>query len=120
MKLNSTVERYCLHGSTKVNEAVNFKMAANELVREGGVVMCDYLIKECQHILEKRNKRKKRRWVKPWIMRRNTLGASNTWLVEWTNEDRDMYKNHLTMSQEQFFELLSKVKPYIEKQNTNE
>ena len=58
-KLNSTVEQYCLHGSTKVNEAVDFKMAANELVREGVVVICDYLIKECQHILEKRNKRKK-------------------------------------------------------------
>ena len=58
MKVNSTVERYCLHGSTKVNEAVDFKMAANELVREG-VVICDYLIKERQHILEKRNKRKK-------------------------------------------------------------
>ena len=53
MKLNSTVERYCLHGSTKVNEAVDFKMAANELVREG-LVICDYLIKECQHILEKK------------------------------------------------------------------
>ena len=70
IKLNSTVERYFLHGSTKVNEAADFKMAANELVREGVVVICDYLIKECQDILEKRNKRKKRRWwVKPWIMR---------------------------------------------------
>jgi len=58
-KLNSTVERYCLHSSTKVNEAVDFKMAANELVREGVVVICDCLMKECQHILEKRNKRKK-------------------------------------------------------------
>jgi hypothetical protein len=95
-------------------------MAANELVREGVVVIRDYLIKECLHILEKRNKRKKRRWwVKPWIMRRNTLGASNTLLVEWISEDRDMYKNHLRMSREQFFELLSKVKPYIEKQDTN-
>jgi hypothetical protein len=52
-------------------------MAANELVREG-VVICGYLIKECQHILEK----KRRWWVKPWIMRRNILGASNTLLVE--------------------------------------
>ena len=52
-------------------------------------------------------------------MRRNTLGASNTLLVEWTSEDRDMYKNHLRMSREQIFELLSKVKPYIEKQDTN-
>jgi len=53
MKLNSTVERYCLHGSTKVNQAIDSKMAANELVREGVVVMCDYLTKECQNILEK-------------------------------------------------------------------
>ena len=44
MKLNSTVEWFCLHGSTKVNEAVDFKMAANELVREGVVAICDYLI----------------------------------------------------------------------------
>jgi len=55
MKLNSTVERYCLHSSTRVNEAVYFKMAANELVREGVVVICDYLMKECQQILDKRN-----------------------------------------------------------------
>ena len=48
-------------------------------------------------------------------MRRNILGASNT-LVEWTGE---MYKNHLMMSREKFFELSSKVKPYIEKQDTN-
>ena len=60
-KLNSTVERYCLHSSTNVNEAVDFKMAANELVREGVVVICDYLMKECQYILEKRNKRGKKR-----------------------------------------------------------
>ena len=120
MKLNSAVERYCLHGSTKVNEAVDFKMAANELVREGVVVICDYLIKEFQHILEKkRNKRKKRRWwVKPCIKRRNTLGSSNTLLVEWTNEDRDMYKNHLRMSREQCVELLSKVKPQRNKTQT--
>ena len=42
-KLNATVERYCLHSSTKVNQAVDFKMAANELVREGVVAICDYL-----------------------------------------------------------------------------
>jgi hypothetical protein len=41
-----------------VNEAVDSKMAANEFVREGLVVICGYLIKECQHILEKINKRK--------------------------------------------------------------
>jgi len=103
-----------------VNEAVDFKMAANELVQEGVVVMCDCLMKECQNIKKKINKRKNLRWwVKPWIMRRDTLGASNRLLVEWTSEDRDVYKNHLRMSREQFFELSSKVKLYIEKQDTN-
>jgi len=52
-------------------------------------------------------------------MRRNTLGSSNTLSVEWTSEDRDMYKHHLRASREQCFELLSKVKPYTEKQDTN-
>jgi hypothetical protein len=33
-------------------------MAANELVREGVVVICDYLIKEYQHIKKKTNKKK--------------------------------------------------------------
>jgi hypothetical protein len=37
-----------------VKEAVDFKMAANEPVRKGVVVICDYLMKECQHILEKK------------------------------------------------------------------
>jgi predicted nucleic acid-binding Zn ribbon protein len=36
-------------------------MAANELVRQGVIVIYDYLIKECQHVLEKRNKRKKKK-----------------------------------------------------------
>ena len=52
-KFNSTVERHCLHSSTKVNEAVDFKMAANELVREGVVVICDCLVRECRHVFRK-------------------------------------------------------------------
>jgi hypothetical protein len=63
------------------------------------------------HFRKKKEKEKQRRWwVKPWIMRRNTLGASNTLLVEWTSEDRDMYKNHLRMSREKFFRIIIKSK----------
>jgi hypothetical protein len=42
MTLDSTVERHCLHGSTEVNESVDSKIAATELVRQGVVVICDY------------------------------------------------------------------------------
>jgi hypothetical protein len=44
--------------------AVDTKMAANELVREGVVVMCDCLMKECQQILEKEIKEIRRCWYK--------------------------------------------------------
>jgi type II secretory pathway component PulL len=39
------------------------------------------LLHELQNSLEKKEKRK-RRWVKKWIRRRNLYGASNTWLKE--------------------------------------
>jgi len=52
-----------------VNEAVDFKMAENQLVREGVVVMCDSLMEECQQILEKKEEIRlkiRRLCVKPW------------------------------------------------------
>ena len=83
-KLNSTVERYCLHSSTKVNEAVDFKMAANELVREGVVLICDYLMEECQHILGKKEIRGKNNvlLVLLWGTGRDLLvDTGNLWWV---------------------------------------
>jgi hypothetical protein len=44
MALNSKFELYCLHGSTKVREPVDSKIAANELMWQGVAVICDYLI----------------------------------------------------------------------------
>ena len=41
-----------------MNEAFDFKMAADELVREV-VMICDCLMKECRHILEKKEIRGK-------------------------------------------------------------
>ena len=79
-KLNSTVERYCLHSSTKVSEAVDFKMAANELVREGVVVICDCLMKESQYILEKKKYEGKTR-----RSTRSTLGTGRDLLVDTGN-----------------------------------
>ena len=52
-----------------MNEAVDFKMAENQLVREGVVVMCDSLMEECQQILEKKEEIRlkiRRLCVKPW------------------------------------------------------
>jgi hypothetical protein len=114
MTLNSTVERYCLHGSTKVNEPVDSKMAAYELVRQGVVVTRGCLMKNVNRYWGKKIKEKRRLWVKLWILRCNILGASGTLLIDWASEDRDKYKNHLRMSREQFVELLSIVRRNID------
>jgi hypothetical protein len=48
-----------------------FKMSAAEVVSDGVELISLALAEECQKILEKRKKRRPRRWwAKPWIRRR--------------------------------------------------
>lgn len=73
----------------------------------------------CKNILVKNKKNKKRRiWVRNWINRRESLGASNRLLAEMRSEDLDSYKNHLRILPHKFDELLSKIESVIQKRNT--
>ncbi|CAI6376729.1 unnamed protein product [Macrosiphum euphorbiae] len=70
-------------------------------------------------ILELEKKTKKREyWVRKWISRRNTLGASGTLLKELHFEDPRSYCNFLRVDYDMFYELLQKVGPIIQRQNT--
>ena len=75
-------------------------------------------------VLLKRRKTKHRKkrsvWVKPWawLQRRNKLGVYHTLLQELRIEAEDEYKKFLRMSPEVFDELLTLVKPEIEKETT--
>lgn len=62
-----------------------------------------------------KNRKKRRFWVRQWILRRNQLGASNTLLKELALEDKEGYRNHLRMSEEKFNELLFRVQDRIKK-----
>jgi len=53
-----------------------------------------------------KNRKKRRFWVRQWILRRNQWGASDTLLKELTLEDKEGYKYHLRKSEEQYNELL--------------
>ena len=57
--------------------------------------------------------------MKPWLQRRNKLGVYHTLLQELRIEVEDEYKKFLRMSPEVFGELLTLVKPEIEKETTN-
>ena len=65
-----------------------------------------------------KHRKKRSVWVKPWLQRRNKLGVYHTLLQELRIEAEDEYKKFLRMSPEVFDELLTLVKPEIEKETT--
>ncbi|KAG8304154.1 hypothetical protein J6590_101138 [Homalodisca vitripennis] len=69
----------------------------------------------CEQML----KRKKRRWwLRSWILRRSDLGASARLFKELELEDPSSYANILRMSVPNFKELLELVTPLIQKKDT--
>jgi hypothetical protein len=75
------------------------------------------LLHKLQKSLEKKEKRK-RKWVKKRIRRRNLYGASNTLLKELAGEDSSEYRRHLRMGPEKFDELLAMIESCIRKKDT--
>nr|XP_022907550.1 uncharacterized protein LOC111419040 [Onthophagus taurus] len=69
--------------------------------------------------MQKKKRRKGRVWVKPWIGRRPTLGASTKLLPELAAEDSASYKNHLQMTKQNFDILLDCVTQRIIKMDTH-
>jgi hypothetical protein len=67
--------------------SIGFKMSATEMLSVGIELISLALAEEFRKILETRKKRRPRRWwVKPWIGRREQLGASVQLLVELLQE----------------------------------
>lgn len=60
----------------------------------------------------------RRIWVRPWIRRRNALGAHHALLSELRNEDQTSFKNFVRMDPEAFDELLELVTPLIKRRDT--
>lgn len=89
------------------------KSAVSEVVRTLTVMLQE----ELRTILLSKG-RKRRFWVRQWILRRNRLGASESLLRELALEDREEYRNHLRMSEEKFEELLLKIHSRIKKSDT--
>ena len=64
--------------------------------------------------------RKKRRecWMRPWLQRRHQLGAYDTLMIELANEDIPGYVAFQRMAPDLFGELLAKVGPLIQREDT--
>ncbi|XP_069819926.1 uncharacterized protein [Dendropsophus ebraccatus] len=62
-------------------------------------------------------KRKRRLWTKEWLQQRDNL-THMPLLAELTDTQAEDYRNYLRMSEESFLQLLSLVKPFIQKKDT--
>ncbi|KAJ8909693.1 hypothetical protein NQ315_011427, partial [Exocentrus adspersus] len=78
------------------------------------------VIEELITILEDqlRDNRNKRVWIRPWLARRNTHGASNMLLKELAVEDVPEYRNCMRMTPDCFNLLLQKINRIIQKTDT--
>ncbi|KAE9522163.1 hypothetical protein AGLY_017423 [Aphis glycines] len=89
------------------------------LIRTSVRLLCAQKSKELQIILKQlKNKKTRRWWVRKWISRRDTLGASERLLKEFSTEDVDSYRNHLRLSKDQFEVLLYRISTKIQRQDT--
>ena len=71
-------------------------------------------------ILKKRQcRRRKRVWVKPWIARRGDKGIHQNLIKELLSEDKKSYINYMRMDNNTFAYVLSKVTPFIKRQDTH-
>jgi hypothetical protein len=75
----------------------------------------DVLLDEVSDMIEEEQNREKRLWVRDWIGRRDSRGASTILLKELASKDVNEYKICLRMTPEKFDALLVMD---IEKQNT--
>ena len=81
------------------------------------VVLCIIMIASAIQRI-RRQRRRQRRWVRPWIRRRQQHGAHHALMVELTTEDPGGFRNFLRMDKIDFEELLEKVTPVIQRQDT--
>ena len=90
------------------------KLQKKRLLRIGGAFWLLFLKDEGSQ-----TKRTRTVWMKKWLTRREDLGAYQTLLKELREEDTSSYLNFLRMAPGLFDDLLQKVTPYIQKENTN-
>ena len=83
-----------------------------EIIRASAAAICVIAV---EHRRRKQHKLRLRCWIK----KRHMYGAYNCLLKEKQSSDKPSYKNFLRMDEAAFEELLQKLEPLIQKQDTH-
>jgi hypothetical protein len=91
---------------------------ANQRIRMKVMEEDDIIIITRAAQIIKRRQRRPQRWIHSWIQRRQIHGAYNALMQELSTEDPKGFQNVLRMGKTDFQELLTKVTPDIQRQDT--
>ena len=67
----------------------------------------------------RREKRRRRFWVRPWILRRELFGNYDNLMVELARESQGDFTNYMRMEPCMFRELLDRIGSRVQKQDTH-
>jgi hypothetical protein len=81
------------------------------VVRAGAMFPSDVL-RECLNTSNRRKRKKSVVWIRPWLLRRDSSGASARLVKELAGEDSLSHKNHLTLTANKSGNLLSMVEGF--------
>ena len=76
------------------------------------------LAEEQQRAERRRNRRRRAIWVREWIQRRDEKGQFYNLIPELRQEDPKSFQNYFRMPQEMFDEIVQRVGPRVQKQDT--
>ena len=65
----------------------------------------------------RRDRRRPRRWARAWIYRRRQFGVHHALMKELASENPHGFRNFIRMDKQYFDVLLTKVTPFIQKQD---
>ena len=99
---HNTFNWLCLNSDSYIYARMQFNIASAVIAAEGerGI---------------RRERQRRRWWVRPWLQRRPLYGQYETLMAELEHEHHNDFKSFLRMEPEMFYELLLRVAPHIEK-----
>ncbi len=103
-----------------LNPAQHLQFLQHLVDIQGDIAECDRAIAQVVPARRRRRVGNRRRavWVRAWLLRRPIYGHYETLLAELNREDLPAFRNYTSMDPDMFFELVDRLPPRIEKQDT--
>ena len=72
-----------------------------------------------QRSKQKKSARKRKCWTKEWLLKRHLYGVGCTLFKELAMQEPSDFRNWMRLDEASFYDILDRVKPYIQRKNTN-